>query len=447
MSAKAYEEKVEVNPDSNVHRHVVNLSDALSLIDYDKAKKNIFYMIKYARDGFFVTVIRTIPPDAGNNVSAWIYIPYAADISDRQIDDIVGDVTAKVSAPNIDKKDIADLRHAFAKEYDDLPDALVFDASGKGGYAFRNYGTGTHVSISDLIGPYRFQKSYLPFSGVFLVDADVTSTTDLPILTNTPLVSMQSLLAPPEPEHTPVPMSKDVPARKKTYHFQIPAKSAAIGTVIEFEITTASDLADSPIDGYEPTADIQEGAGRSNHLLYKAENATKKILDRAIYAVAGCLVGVIVTLLCTCDRNAAADDSAEPAPTPDAVVTVVPDSTTQKADTTAAAPAAQDMAIQDTSLEAAIKYLDANKTWEKSKMESYPDLKGLYDDMNTIQRKRLVDYWGPKLKESRTFSTLVVHHARLSYKKTARLKQGQSTFNPDDKSEIFIQSYLNCIDP
>lgn len=245
----------------------------------------------------------------------------------------------------------------------------------------------------------------------------------------------------------------DLPSRKKTYHFQIPAKSAAIGTVIEFEITTNNELEGSPIDGYEPTAEVQEGAGRSNHLLYKADNVRRKIINNGLYALGGFVAGILLTLMCTCERK-----HKEPAPAAqpgliEQVDVVVNDSAYQAAvadqadQAVNAAPAAtntQQPAAANRSLEAAVAYLDGNQTWSRQEMEQYPDLQGLYADMNNIDRHKIVEVWGPKLKASRAFTNQIVHHSRLSYKKKAR----KTPYNaPGEPETIRIQNYLNTIDP
>ncbi len=253
-----------------------------------------------------------------------------------------------------------------------------------------------------------------------------------------------------EPESKPVD-DTDLPPRKKTYHFQIPAKSAAIGTVIEFEITTNNELDGSPIDGYEPTAEVQEGAGRSNHLLYKADNIRQKIINNSLYALGGFVLGLLLALVCTCDR-----ETPEPAPAAQPQIT----EQVVEVDAATAAPAqestplgqsaqpaatpANPAATPDFSIEAAVKYLDSNQTWTKKDMEQYPDLHGLYDDMNRIDRHRLVEVWGPKLQASRAFTNQIAHHSKLSYKKKAR----RTPYNaPGEPETIRIQNYLNTIDP
>lgn len=253
----------------------------------------------------------------------------------------------------------------------------------------------------------------------------------------------------------------DGSSRKKVYRFQIPAKSASIGTVIEFEITTNADLNGSPIDGYEATADIQEGSGRSNHLLYKAESVKSKIMNNGLYVFGGFVLGLLVALLATCGG----EEKTKPAPAAVPVETEQPAQPQQPAvdaanadaanaassasangQAQAQAPAAAENQSQasDYSLEAAVRYLDAHDTWDRDEMEKYPDLVGLYDDLNQVRRQKLVETWGPKLKESRTFTNNIVKHSRQSYKKKARHVPHNK---PEERQLIRIQNYLNNIDP
>lgn len=519
--AGSYQTMVEANADDYSRPWVEDLRQQVEQVGYNVAEKAVFYMLRYTDCGAFIVVIRTIPKVRGNHLASWIFIPYTLRISDAQVASVVDFVARKVSQPEVNAKDVADIKDLFSQAYPDDANGARFAPNDGSACAYRYYGAPTGDTLGDLIGRYRYQTAYLPFSGVLLVDHDITTEVDGANLTSAPLDEMAVLLPPPpasprssaspsiygqpfdvpyyvpmgssstvtwaladgrdlrqdvyvaqkemrapampqpkEEHQPPLAAQPDGSARKKTYHFQIPAKSAAIGTVIEFEITTSGHLDGSPIDGYEPTADIQEGAGRSNHLLYKSDTLMQKVRTRGIWGAAGFLVGLLTGLLCTCGGSHKTEPAraADPVPIEATDITVVdqPDQGNQPATDTLAAKSHDAKAAEasqaaktdaaatdDRSLEAAVRYLDSNDTWDKAEMEKYPDLRGLYDDMNNIERKKLVETWGPKLKESRRFTGNIVHHSRLSYKKKPRKKP----FNAPDKTTIYVQSYLNCIDP
>jgi len=195
------------------------------------------------------------------------------------------------------------------------------------------------------------------------------------------------------------------------------------------------------------------------------------LINKALYVAGGFLLGVIATLLFTCGRDdepietphppVNVEQAQEPASNPavaEAVGAIV-DTQTATAETEPVAESAQTPATQepaqttqpeqpaqaaqpDNGLKAAIAYLDKNSTWTKAEMEKYPDLKGLYDDMNKINRKALINKWGPKLNDSRKFKNIVTH-AKLSLKKKAR----RTPYNSPKASAIPLQDYLNNMDP
>lgn len=231
--------------------------------------------------------------------------------------------------------------------------------------------------------------------------------------------------------------------RHKVYNFEISAKSSDIAGMISFQINSKNPLTESPIDGYVVADEIQEGTTRTNHLVYHPDLGHRPLIERAIYAAGGVIVGLLLGWLIfggkgsseTVETGVAADslavtENVASADTPTGPQPVA--ATTQQ-------PAAN-------TLDDAVRYLDTNRTWTRTEMEQFPDLRGLYNDMNVIDRHKLVETWGPKLKESRTFQS-IVEHAKMSYKKKARIKGNRNTFNAPDDEKIAVQSYLNTIDP
>lgn len=202
-------------------------------------------------------------------------------------------------------------------------------------------------------------------------------------------------------------------------------------------------------------------------------------INKALYAVGGFLLGVVATLMFTCSSedepiatphpynyteepqptvtnteivDAASAISTQPehmqeqaaaqpeAQTPEQPQAQTPDAAaaeTAKPETTEAPKP-----DNSTNLKAAVKYLDTHTTWTKKEMDKYPDLKGLYEDLNKVDRKSIINKWGPKLKDSKKFKNLVTH-AKYSKKKKAR----RVPYNKGKSSSIALQDYLNNMDP
>ena len=101
----------------------------------------------------------------------------------------------------------------------------------------------------------------------------------------------------------------------------------------------------------------------------------------------------------------------------------------------------------DISLDAAIKYLDGNSTWTKSDMEKFPDLKGLFDNMNTFNLSSLLNEWYKKLSNSQQFKK-VCDSANKTYSNGWNPKQGSHnpTYNKPNDEQISLTNYINWLD-
>ena len=101
----------------------------------------------------------------------------------------------------------------------------------------------------------------------------------------------------------------------------------------------------------------------------------------------------------------------------------------------------------DISLDAAIKYLDGNSTWTKSDMETYPDLIGLFEDMNTFDLSSLLNDWYDKLSKSQQFKK-VYESANKTLSNGWNPKQGSHnpTYNKPDDEQISLTNYINWLD-
>lgn len=101
----------------------------------------------------------------------------------------------------------------------------------------------------------------------------------------------------------------------------------------------------------------------------------------------------------------------------------------------------------DFTLDAAIKYLDTNYTWSKTGLGKYPDLQGLYEDMNAFKLSRLVNDWQSKLGTSKNFQK-ICESANKNLSHSWNPKQGEHnpTYNKPDDEMISLTNYINWLD-
>lgn len=98
-------------------------------------------------------------------------------------------------------------------------------------------------------------------------------------------------------------------------------------------------------------------------------------------------------------------------------------------------------------LEVAVKYLDEKTVWTKSEMEQYPDLQGLFEDMNNFNLSRLLNEWSTKLASSQRFKK-VCESANKTYTNGWNPSQGphNPTYNQPNDEQISLTNYINWLD-
>ena len=88
------------------------------------------------------------------------------------------------------------------------------------------------------------------------------------------------------------------------------------------------------------------------------------------------------------------------------------------------------------SLDKAISYLDANEAWEREKLNQYPDLKGLFEELNTYDFDKLKNR-GKKLQKSSQYQELI---KAIDRNKT---KKFQGKYNGEGDNVITVSSYID----
>lgn len=94
----------------------------------------------------------------------------------------------------------------------------------------------------------------------------------------------------------------------------------------------------------------------------------------------------------------------------------------------------------------AIKYLDNNTVWDKSVMEKYPDLQGLFEAMNEFRLEELTNKWSSKLGNSSRFQK-VCESARQNLSNSWNPQQGshKPTYNKPSDKQINLTNYINWL--
>lgn len=246
-----------------------------------------------------------------------------------------------------------------------------------------------------------------------------------------------------------------LPELRKIYRFELPVRRSELGAPIRFEIHTKRDLHDSPVEGYELTAPIQEGAHGYNHLTYVSGGLPPTMVERIIIGAVALIAGFLLGWLI---MGGSSDKDHKDAPETETTTVAMqeevaeqpaaeatPVATSEPAPAQVAsepAPAAQTA----TDASAGVKYLDDNRAWNRDDMERIPALQGLFDDLNNYRYTQIVDKWGPRLAASKNFAAVVRAVEQGSRKKKFVPAAGATYCRPGDLTISYI-NYTYRIDP
>lgn len=95
----------------------------------------------------------------------------------------------------------------------------------------------------------------------------------------------------------------------------------------------------------------------------------------------------------------------------------------------------------------AIAYLEGNKVWKRSEMETYKSLQGLFDDMNEFKLDKLISSWSQELQLSTRFQKVVtVAQKNMSHKWNPATGQHTPYFNKPGDEVIKVINYIYWLD-
>lgn len=238
---------------------------------------------------------------------------------------------------------------------------------------------------------------------------------------------------------------------RKIYRFELPVGGAVEqGKPVKFEIHSRKELTGSPVEGYEVEGADRgipsEGTTTTNRLVYTGGRGRSTTRMLILAAVAGLIVGFAGAWLAL---NFTTGARATAAPAAADTIAMAPDSSVNDIDPPAIVETAPKIEeTESLNTQAAIDYLDNNKTWSRAEMSEIGNLAGLFDDMNNYRMQRIIDYWGKELKGSKSVAALVAAAEGSKSKRNPACENHAPTYNPDSTdTRISWRAYTYWIDP
>lgn len=239
----------------------------------------------------------------------------------------------------------------------------------------------------------------------------------------------------------------------KTYRFDLPLELDEAMEPIRIYLKTKDEVKRSPIKGYRVVdEEIVEGTGVANRLVYEGTPSSPHYRGYALVGVAALLVGLLLGWLIF----SGGDKTPAAVPTPAEPEAIAAPKAEARAEAETVAEASPEVAAVDTpspaatsaeSTAAAVEYLDANRDWSRASMEAMPSLQGLFDDINTYNRERLLTYWRPLLAASKNFEAVARAVEGSTFKRDPRTGDHTPTFVPEGTDAINWRSYTFWVDP
>ena len=133
---------------------------------FDKESGSSVVMLSPVKNGIILTISKMIPNRYGDNLTAYLYIPNALDISGETLQGIVFDVISSLAH---NRKDVVGscLSTISGSEYEQLSH-LNFEKTTTNSYAYRKVQSGTRGNSLSLVLNNLFQDYYLQYKYIFL---------------------------------------------------------------------------------------------------------------------------------------------------------------------------------------------------------------------------------------------------------------------------------------
>jgi len=133
---------------------------------FDKESGSSVVMLSPAKNGIILTISKMIPNRYGDNLTAYLYIPNALDISGEVLQGIVFDVISSLAHNRRDAVSSC-LGSISNSEYELLPH-VDFEQTTTSSYAYRKVQSGTGTNSLSIVLNNLFQDYYLQYKYIFL---------------------------------------------------------------------------------------------------------------------------------------------------------------------------------------------------------------------------------------------------------------------------------------
>lgn len=311
-------------------RHICDIRPILGCIDppCDSASQHPLIYMTFSATGTYIAVVREISGRAGDNVTAWLYIPDLIDIRGEEIAATIEHLDSLIKADILpDELELAeDFAECYATACNDSFPAFTSDPQGP--LAWRRIGTD---ELDELAGTFRRRPYYAAFRGIILA-GEGQSVSDAADLT--------------------------------AYSLD--------------DIDTDTDTDTATDNDYPPSQPITDTHPVATH---SHKGLCRQWQPYALGAMAGFILGLVTAWYIGghyTSQTASMQTSLSPESHADSI----------RHDTVAAAPAGY-TALQ---MASATAYLDTHKIWNKAEMDTIAPLAGLWDALNNCRYEAVAEY-------------------------------------------------------
>lgn len=273
-----------INDDQDIKSLIADQSAQVAAVRYPSDSKTVFYIAQPLCDGCALHIIRTIPSKPGYFLDATFYVGYDIDIMAEELDELIGLVTDTFMASSVTEEDMNAIAEAFSVEFDLLDKTPHIKKCPVDGVGLLHYGDNFNRSVSDIICMGLYNKPWRTYSSIILIDNSLTADTDTVVNLDSEIDGDDAI-------------DEQEPAAELIYSFTLPMSTPEGGSALEFEISTASPITESPISGYAVKGKIKEGADNVNNLKFSRSGSFKNYLMRVVWGICGLIAGIFLMVI------------------------------------------------------------------------------------------------------------------------------------------------------